>query len=91
MADLKKHSSAGEEAITLVKHLLGSQLWDGWFSRFPEDLPDDQVLPRQALTFVSLALDKIKMSKADSEAAKKPALKAFEEYTENVKRRRTAA
>ena len=57
--DLKAHSLAGEHSAAFMKLLLGTQLWDGWFGLVENMLSDEDFIPRQALLFVHLALQKI--------------------------------
>ena len=45
-----------------MKQLPGSQLWDGWFALVEDSLTDEDFIPRQALTFVHMALQKIQFT-----------------------------
>ena len=90
--DLKVHSSAGDETAKLMKLLLGERLWDGWFSLLEKDEPDDQVLiPRQALQFVILALEKLKIKHETLQDMKKTAEESYTQITAASKKRRMVA
>ena len=83
--DLKAHSLAGEHSAAFMRQLLGTQLWDGWFGLVESTLNDEDYIPRQALSFMHLALQKIQFAVgvlAEQQAAAKTA------YEDMQKKRR---
>ena len=86
--DLQAHSKAGADTPALLRHLLGKVLWDGWFDIISEPIQDGEVVPRQALTYVSMALEKWKAKYDAVEQTKTEATKAFAMMTAAVKKRK---
>jgi hypothetical protein len=58
--ELRAYSTAGPEAHILVEKLLGEKLWKGWFDIIGKIPEDSDPIPRQALTYVTIALDNLK-------------------------------
>ena len=86
--ELAAHSLAGDETPALLKALLGCQLWDGWFSRCGESPPHHEPIPRQALAFVSLALDKLNEQHQDTMDMRQDAQQSYALMTAESKKRR---
>ena len=79
--DLKAHCLAGEQSAAFMKQLLGPQLWDGWFGLIEESLCDEDYIPRQALTYTHMALQKIQFTVdvvAEHQAAAKVAYEGMQ-------------
>ena len=91
--ELKTYSTAGHDAPSLLWFLLGQKLWDGWFDLLADPVPDFEVIPRQAMTFAAIALDRIKAKYDAVETTRAAAAKAFAKMTEcqRHKKRKTAA
>ena len=94
---LRQHSLAGSETHQLMKMLIGEVLWEGWFCLVGDTPDDTEPIPRQALSFIALALDGIKAQhESKEEAAKqvenmKAAAEAFMCIKGEAKRRRVAS
>ena len=87
--DLRTHSAAGAEASQLVRKLLGTKLWDGWFSLLENLEPGNHDwIPRQALHFVILALENLKLKHDALQEVKGAAEKSFALMTAASKKRR---
>ena len=72
--------------------VLGTKLWDGWFDFIPLPVPDEEIVPRQALTFVSMALERVKNKYDAIEATKAAAAESYAAMTAEAraKKRRVA-
>ena len=91
MAELNCHALAKEETQSLMKKLLGADLWAGWFGAPDFTMADDSVLPRQLLTFLYAALKRLKGHYDAAEEVKTAAAKAYELLAEaSAKKRKTA-
>ena len=73
--------------------LLGQKLWDGWFDLLVDPIPDFEIIPRQALTFVAMSLDRMKAKYDAVEATKTAAAKSYATFVANAraKKRKTTA
>ena len=85
--ELRTHCLAGAQTCQLVKNILGAQLWDGWFHMVGDEPADEQPVPRQALTFVSHGLNKLKAKKEEQET-KDSAANSYALMTAASKKRR---
>ena len=86
--ELRAHSLAGRETHTLLKLLLGEELWDGWFGLLGANPEDAEPIPRQALSFAALALDELKTLYENGEEAREAAADSFKLLKSAKKRRR---
>ena len=89
--ELKAHSKAGADTPELLQCLLGKVLWDGWFDIITLPIEDAEVVPRQALAYVSIAIEKLKAKYDAVEQTRTEAVKAFALMTAAAKKRKTAA
>ena len=89
--ELSAHSLAGEETPRLMKALLGCQLWDGWFSQCGDFPQPHEPVPRQALAFVMLALDKLNSTHQEVSDASQEAQDSYALMTAASKKRRASA
>ena len=90
-AELRAHSTAGSHVHNLMKDLLGLQLWDGWFEMVA-DIPDDsEMIPRQALTYCHIALERLREKHKVNEDVKEAATKSYALMSAAGKKRRAAA
>ena len=60
IAELSAHSLAKDATQALLRKLLGTQLWEGWFGAVDTVLADDAVLPRQLMAYLQYALSQLK-------------------------------
>ena len=89
--ELRAHSTAGFQVHNLMKDLLGLQLWDGWFEMLA-DIPDDsEMIPRQALTYCHIALERLREKHKVNEDVKEAATKSYASLSAAGKKRRAAA
>ena len=89
LAELSHYSLAKDTTQSLMKKLLGQELWEGWFGKPDFTMADDSVLPRQTMTFLHLALKQLKSNYDAGEEAKKAATKDYAMLVEaNAKRRK---
>ena len=90
-AELRAHTRAGDHVHNMMKDLLGLQLWDGWFEMI-EDIPaDSEMVPRQALTYCHIALDRLREKHIVSESVKEAAAQSYALMSAEGKKRRAAA
>ena len=74
-----------------MKKLLGAELWTGWFGAADFMMAEESVLPRQVLTFLHLALQKLKEHYNAVEEARTAAGKAYMLLaTDSAKKRKVA-
>ena len=90
---LRKHSMAGGEASQLLHFLLGERLWDGWFSLVTVPVQEAEAIPRQALMFAAMALDKLKTQYDAVETTRAAAAASYAAMAaeSSAKRRRATA
>ena len=88
LAELSHHSLAKDTTQSLLKKLLGPQLWAGWFGTPDFTMADDSVLPRQTLMFLHLALKELKSHYEAGEDTKKAATKAYALMVEDNNKKR---
>ena len=89
--ELQAHSKAGADTPEVLQCLLGKVLWDGWFDILTFPIEDAEVVPRQALTYASMALEKLKAKYVAVEQTKTEAIQAFALMTAAAKKRKMAA
>ena len=90
LAELNHHSLAKGDTQNLMRKLLGTQLWEGWFGKPDFVMAEESVLPRQLLTFLHLALKRLKTHYEAVEEAMAAAAKAYELLAEaSAKKRKT--
>ena len=91
LAKLNQHSLAKNETQSLMKKLLGAELWTGWFGAADFMMVEDSVLPRQLLTYLHLALRQLKEHYHAVEEARTAASQAYVLLAEaNAKKRKVA-
>ena len=91
--DLRVYSSTGNRFDKLAHELLGARLWKGWFGEWSEgseasEARGHEFLPRQALMYVKLALDKLGAQYVQDEESRKAAKTSYRAMSEASKRRR---
>jgi hypothetical protein len=91
--DFRSNAVAQDRFDFLVCELLGKDLWKGWFGEFADteestESRTHEFIPRQALVFLNLALQKLQTSYGLSEDAKQTAKKNYAVMSEACKRRR---
>jgi hypothetical protein len=89
-ADFRQHSSAGQDFDLAMVNLLGGPLWKEWFGEWVDDKRPgaEELIPRQALIYTNLALEKIKASFAQEPEVKAVAKTSYTAMSEASKRRR---
>ena len=85
---LRAHTLAAADVDTVLQHLLGSCMWKAWFGKIKGKIIDSDWVPRQALTFSIIGLEKLKTQYDQGEAAKALAKDSFTAMTEACKSRR---
>ena len=89
LAELSHHAMAKETTQALMKKLLGTELWGGWFGKPDFMMADESILPRQLLTYLHLALTQLKSNYEAGEEVKKAAARDYAMLAEaNTKRRK---
>ena len=88
LGELKGHCKAKEETLTLLRSLLGTKLWDGWFDVVADPFPDEEILPRQAVLYLALALEKLKTRYDAIEATTIAAKESYAIMAATTKKRR---
>ena len=88
--DFRQHSSAGQDFDLAMVNLLGGPLWKEWFGEWVDDKRPgaEELIPRQALIYTNLALEKLKASFAQGQEVKATAKTSYTAMTEASKRRR---
>jgi hypothetical protein len=91
--DLRAYSTTGNNFDKLTHELLGAKLWKGWFGVWSEDAESSEArghefIPRQALMYVKLALDKLGAQYVQDEESRKAAKTSYRAMSEASKRRR---
>ena len=89
LAELSHHSLARDTTHSLMKKLLGPQLWQGWFVEPDFTMADDCVLPRQTLMFLLLAPKQLKDHYEAVEDARKAAAQSYALMVEANANKRT--
>ena len=85
------HSMAKDTTQSLLKTLLGTQLWGGWFWKPDIVIEDGCILPRQMMAFLYYALQQLKDHYEAVEETKSAAAKSYAVLLEaSSKKKRTA-
>ena len=71
-----------------MKSLLGTKLWDGWFDVVADPFPDEEILLRQAVSYLALALEKLKTRYDAIEATTIAAKESYAIMAATTKKRR---
>jgi hypothetical protein len=88
--DFRQHSSAGKDFDLAMVNLLGGPLWKEWFGDWVDDKRPgaEELIPRQALIYTNLALEKLKASFVQETEVKATAKTSYTAMSEASKRRR---
>ena len=89
--DLAAYSTAGAQTTPLVQQLLGRDLWLGWFDIATDPPSDFEIIPRQAMTFLALALDKMKLTYEAVEETTRAAKESYATMSAAAEKRRSTA
>jgi hypothetical protein len=92
-SDFRTHSTVKNRFDSMIYELLGDDLWKGWFGEFTDNEEGaesraQEYIPRQALVFVNLALQKLQASYALSEDSRQTAKTSYAAMSEACKRKR---
>ena len=91
LAELNLHSLAKDDTQSLMKKLLGTELWNGWFGATDFTMAADSVLPRQLMTYLHVALRQLKEHYEAGEGEKTAAGKAYALLAEASAKKRKVA
>ena len=91
LAELSLHSLAKDETQSLMKKLLGPELWEGWFGTAEFTMAADSMLPRQLMSFLHVALRQLKEHYEAGEDARTAAGKAYALLAEASAKKRKVA
>ena len=91
LAELNLHSLAKDDTQSLMKKLLGTKLWNGWFGATDFTMAADSVLPRQLMTYLHVALRQLKEHYEAGEGEKTAAGKAYALLAEASAKKRKVA
>ena len=89
--DLAAHSTAGAFTAPLVQQLLGRDLWLGWFDTASDPPSEFEIIPRHSMTYLALALDKMKLTYEADEDTTRAAKASYATMSAAAKKRRASA
>ena len=91
IAELSAHSLAKDATQALLRKLLGTQLWEGWFGKPDVVIEDTSVLPRQMMAYLHYALLQLKDNYDAIEDTEAAAAKSYALMLEDSSKKRRMA